>query len=79
MGETALTVIAERGIGHLGSMTSAERNVLVTLVIAVSAGGVCMPPFYIFQRVKFHEHSLASEVHEIHEKTCTGTVDLGQP
>lgn len=46
-------VIAKRGVRNLGAMTSAERGVLVTHALAVSAGGVCLPPFYIFPRVKF--------------------------
>lgn len=67
MDETALTtaqkpcsVVAKRGVRNLGAMTSAERGVLVTLALAASAGGVCLPPFYIFPRAKFHDHFLAS-------------------
>ncbi|XP_043461173.1 uncharacterized protein LOC122497871 [Leptopilina heterotoma] len=47
MDETALTtvqkpvaVIAQRGVRNIGSITSAERGVLVTLALAVSATGV---------------------------------------
>lgn len=65
MDETALTtvqkpkaVIAQRGIRHLGGVTSAERGILVTLALAVSAGGFCMPPLYIFPRVNFQDHFL---------------------
>jgi len=65
MDETALTtvhrseaVIAERGVRHLGALSSAERGVLVTLALCVSARGMCMPPFYIFPRKKFHDHFL---------------------
>lgn len=67
MDESALTtvqkpiaVVAQRGTRNLGSVTSAERGVLVTLALAVSAGGVCLPPFYVFPRAKFHDHFLAS-------------------
>lgn len=66
MDESALTtvhkpaaVVAGRGARTVGSMTSAERGVLVTLALCVSAMGVCLPPFYIFPRVKFDKSWLA--------------------
>lgn len=67
MDETALTtvqkphaVVAQRGVRNLGAVTSAERGTLVTLALAVSAGGMCLPPFYIFPRTKFQNHFLTS-------------------
>lgn len=67
MDESALTtvqtpnkVIAKRGARNIGSVTSAERGVLVTLALAVSASGVCLPPFYIFPRKKFQSSFLAA-------------------
>lgn len=55
-----LSVVAQRGVRNLGSITSAERGVLVTLALAISAGGVCMPPFYVFPRKKFRNDFLAA-------------------
>ncbi|XP_033218353.1 uncharacterized protein LOC117173818 [Belonocnema kinseyi] len=55
-----VAVLAQRGIRNLGSATSAERGVLVTLALAVSAGGVCLPPFYVFPRKKFRGDVLAA-------------------
>lgn len=41
-------------------MTSGERGILVTLALAVSASGVCLPPFYVFPRRKFNSAFLAA-------------------
>lgn len=38
-------VIARRGFKQIGSLTSQERGCLVTVTIAVSATGNCVPPF----------------------------------
>ncbi|XP_053623521.1 uncharacterized protein LOC128682698 [Plodia interpunctella] len=61
--ETGLTtvhvpnrVIARRGVKNLGQITSAERGALVTVVVAVSALGNMVPPFFIFPRVHFKDH-----------------------
>lgn len=50
MDETALTtvqrpcsVVSQRGVRNIGAMTSAERSILITLALAISAGGVCLP------------------------------------
>jgi hypothetical protein len=43
-------VFALKGRRQVGSLTSAERGVLSTFVIAMSAGGVFIPPFIIFPR-----------------------------
>ncbi|XP_058816074.1 uncharacterized protein LOC131679378 [Topomyia yanbarensis] len=43
-------VAARRGFKQVGRITSAERGSLV------SAGGNSIPPFFIFPRVKFHNH-----------------------
>lgn len=65
MDETGITtvqrpdrVIARRGFKQIGSLTSAERGTLVTMAIAVSAGGNSVPPFFIFPRVHYKDHFL---------------------
>lgn len=49
-------VVARRGTKQVGSVTSAERGTLVTIAVAVSAIGNCVPPIFIFPRVNFREH-----------------------
>ncbi|KYN06058.1 PREDICTED: uncharacterized protein LOC108783334 [Cyphomyrmex costatus] len=51
-------VIARRGFKQVGRITSAERGELVTLMVAVSANGSYIPPFFVFPRVKFQNHFL---------------------
>lgn len=43
-------VIAEKGTKQVGGITSAEKGVLVTVCVAVSAIGNSIPPMFIFQR-----------------------------
>lgn len=58
--ETAITtvqtkpskVIAARGKSQVGCLTSAERGILATAVICMSAAGSYVPPFIIFPRVR---------------------------
>lgn len=65
MDETGITtvhkpprVVGQRGTKQIGQMVSAERGTLVTLALAVSAGGTAMPPFYVFPFAKFKSHFL---------------------
>lgn len=51
-------VLARKGHKQIGRITSAERGTLVTLAVAVSAGGNSMPPFFVFPRVNFKSHFL---------------------
>lgn len=43
-------VFALKGRRQVGSLTSAERGVLSTFVVCMSAGGMFIPPFVIFPR-----------------------------
>jgi len=61
--ETGLTtvqkpqrVVARKGFKQIGRATSGERGQLVTMAIAVSAGGNSIPPFFVFPRVNYKEH-----------------------
>ncbi|XP_055522858.1 uncharacterized protein LOC129717036 [Wyeomyia smithii] len=63
--ETGLTtvqksqrVVSRRGVKRVGRVTSADRGPLVTMVLAVSATGNKMPPFFVFPRKRFHPHFL---------------------
>jgi hypothetical protein len=51
-------VLAEKGTKQLGSMTSGERGVNVTLIAAINAAGNSVPPCFVFPRVFFKEHML---------------------
>ncbi|KAI8440679.1 hypothetical protein MSG28_009033 [Choristoneura fumiferana] len=51
-------IVARRGIKQVGSVTSGERGTLVTLAFAVSALGNVIPPFFVFPRVRYHDHFL---------------------
>lgn len=51
-------IVAERGIKQVGSITSAERGELVTVVYAVSGTGAVLPPMFIFPRVNYKDHFL---------------------
>ena len=48
-------VIALKGKRQVGSVTSAERGSLVTVVACMSAGGTYVPPMMIFPRKNFTE------------------------
>lgn len=58
--ETGLTTVQSRsskvfalkGRKQVGSITSAERGVLSTVVVCMSAGGSFIPPMIIFHRVR---------------------------
>lgn len=54
--QTPSRVISRRGIKQVGRITSSERGVLVTMAIAISAIGNCVPPFFVFPRVKYQPH-----------------------
>ena len=41
---------------RIGSVTSAERGELVTVLYAVGASGVVMPPMFVFPRVNFRNN-----------------------
>ena len=49
-------IIATKWKKQVGSITSAERGTLVTICVAVSATGNCVPPMFVFPRKTFHQH-----------------------
>ena len=49
------SVVTGLGTKRVGSVTSAERGELVTVVYGISAAGVVIPPMFIFPRVKYNE------------------------
>lgn len=51
-------IIALKGVKQLGSMTSGERGINVTMIAAVNAIGNHVPPMLIFPRVFFKDHML---------------------
>lgn len=51
-------VIAAKGEKQIGSMTSGERGINVTMIAAISAIGNHVPPMLIFPRVHFKAHML---------------------
>lgn len=60
--ETGLTtvqkpsrIVAPKGVKQIGSVTSAERGQLVTLIAAINGIGNHIPPMLIFPRVNFKE------------------------
>ena len=53
-------VVTRRGQKQVGSITSAERGQLVTVVYTVSATGNTLPPMLIFQHVNYRAHFLNS-------------------
>jgi len=67
MDETGVTtvhrpnrVLARCGVKQLGKVTSAERGTLVTIALAVSATGNVVPPFFVFPRVNYKDHFIAT-------------------
>lgn len=65
MDETGVTtvqspkdIVAERSKKQVGSVTSAERRELITLICAVNATGNAVPPLFIFPRVRDKDHFL---------------------
>ena len=61
-------IIAVKGVKQLGSITSAERGVLVTMCLAVNAVGTFVPPMFIFSRKMFKSHFIRDG-----PPGCTGT------
>lgn len=51
-------VIAQKGVKQLGSMTSGERGINVTMIAAINGIGNHVPPLLVFPRVHFKEHML---------------------
>lgn len=51
-------IIAPRGAKQVGSMTSGERGINVTMIAAINAVGNHVPPMLIFPRVHFKNHML---------------------
>lgn len=49
-------IVTEQGRKQVGSITSAERGELVTVVYTVSAAGNVIPPMFIFPRVNYKDH-----------------------
>ena len=49
-------VVARRGARQVGSVTSAERGTLVSVAFAANAIGNVIPPFFVFPRVRYHDH-----------------------
>lgn len=49
-------VIAKKGSKQVGSITSQERGILVTMCLAVNAVGNTVPPMFIFPRLKFQDY-----------------------
>jgi len=48
-------VVTQQGRKQVGSLTSAERGELVTVVYTVSASGNVIPPLFIFPRVNYKD------------------------
>lgn len=49
-------IVTKKGKKQVGSITSAERGELVTVVYTVSAIGTVVPPLFIFPRVHYKDH-----------------------
>ena len=49
-------IVARKGSKQVGAITSAERGVLITMCLAVSASGNVVPPQFVFPRVNFKKH-----------------------
>jgi len=49
-------VVTERGKKQVGSITSAERGELVTIVYTINAAGNVLPPMFIFPRKNYRDH-----------------------
>lgn len=56
--QTPKAVIAATGQKQVGSITSAERGSLVTLIYSMSASGNLVPPMFVFPRVNFRDHMM---------------------
>ena len=53
-------IVAEKGVKQVGATVSQERGTLVTLCCAVNALGNSIPPYFVFPRVNFQAHWLAT-------------------
>lgn len=47
-------IVGRRCFQHIERMTSAQREILVTVTLAVDVAGNYISPFLILSRVKFH-------------------------
>lgn len=54
--QTPKQVMAEKRKKQVGTITSAERGELVTVVSAVNATGNAVPPRFIFPIAKYKDH-----------------------
>lgn len=71
--QTPKKIVTEKGKKQVGSVTSAERGELVTVVCAVNATGNAVPPMFIFPRVCFKDSLLnGSPVGSIGHSTKSG-------
>lgn len=69
-------VVAPKGVKQVGSVTSAERGELVTVVNTISAGGAVLPPLFLFPRVNYREHFIrGGPVGSIGGATRTGWIN----
>lgn len=50
------SVVAQRGVKQIGSVTSAERGQSVTVINTITAAGSVLPPFFILPRVNYRNH-----------------------
>ena len=51
-------IIGRRGTKQISTITSVERGTLITVLGTISASGNFIPPYFVFQRVKFQRHFL---------------------
>ena len=51
-------IMCEKGSKQVGSLTSGERGVNVTMIVSINAIGNHVPPMFIFPRVHFKQHML---------------------
>ena len=68
-------VVAETGAKQVGSITSAERGELVTVIYTVRADGMVLPPMFIFPRVNY---KVGSSPGRIGTATRSGWVNEGE-
>lgn len=52
-------IIAIRGVKKVGQITSGERGQMITMALAVSAGGGSMPPLYLFPKKNMQKHYMS--------------------
>ena len=67
------SVVAARGQKQVGSITSAERGELVTVVYTICANGSALPPMFLFPKVKYRNHFIrGAPVGSVGDATKTG-------